>query len=55
MLPLHHLVATHSEHFIAYDILDGWLDLYEPHRLFAQTAKRNAASQKSSSCNCRSH
>lgn len=24
----HHLVTTHSEHFIAYDLLDGWLELY---------------------------
>ncbi|MEZ6054599.1 MAG: ATP-dependent helicase [Planctomycetaceae bacterium] len=24
----HHLVTTHSEHFIAYDVLDAWLDLY---------------------------
>jgi len=24
----HRLVTTHSEHFIAYDVLDGWLDIY---------------------------
>ena len=32
----HHLVDTHSEHFIAHDVFDGWLDLYSRRQLLMQ-------------------
>lgn len=32
----HHLVDTHSEHFIAHDVFDGWLDLYGRRQVLMQ-------------------
>ncbi|HMO16344.1 MAG TPA: ATP-dependent helicase [Pirellulaceae bacterium] len=32
----HNLVDTHSEHFIAHDILDGWLDFYGRRQVLMQ-------------------
>jgi DNA helicase-2/ATP-dependent DNA helicase PcrA len=32
----HHLVDTHSEHFIAHDVFDGWLHLYGRRQLLMQ-------------------
>jgi len=32
----HHLVDTHSEHFIAHDVFDGWLDLYDRRQVLMQ-------------------
>ncbi len=32
----HHLVDTHSEHFIAHDVFDGWLELYSRRQVLMQ-------------------
>lgn len=32
----HHLVDTHSEHFVAHDVFDGWLDLYGRRQVLMQ-------------------
>jgi DNA helicase-2/ATP-dependent DNA helicase PcrA len=38
-LTAHHLIDTHSEHFIAHDVLDGWLAMYGRRQVLMQPNK----------------